>query len=249
MKTIHCSLFTTDKSVEKSILSCVQSFDMLKDPDIIHSMNELIERINQKMPDILFINCDEKNIHPKEILSFIPKSPFIIGLSKKADILPEMINLGCFDCLPTAHPTEKFFKTMSRILNILHFYMPETGSVRERKFAYKASSTTSASQNYTTIRHKKVQQRIAFDDIQYVEHVGNYLKIIKNNGNALYHNDTMKHFCSLLPREKFVRVNKSIVVNYFKIVKLEGNTLYLKKTSFPVSRIYASEIKTRLKKE
>ena len=105
------------------------------------------------------------------------------------------------------------------------------------------------SATYTTIRYKKVRQRVAFDDISYVEQVGNYLKIIKNNGSILYHNATMKQFFCSLPTDKFVRVNKSIIVNYNKIQKVDGNILFLKKASFPISRVYASSIKARLKNE
>lgn len=248
MKALNCSIYTTDKTVENLVVGCIQSFDCILYPTMISGTMDLIEKMSRIRPDILFVDCDCGQFKPKETLSLINKPPFIIAISKNENYFPELHDAGFFDCISPKNATLEFCKIMSRILNILQFY-GSNSCVKEKNPSYSASTSETKSTTYTTIRYKKVRQRVAYDDIAYIEQVGNYLKIIKSNGSVLYHNATMKQFYGSLPSDKFVRVNKSIIVNYNKIQKIDGNTLYLKKISFPISRVYSANIKSRLKNE
>src|SRR5574344_731469 len=244
MKKLNCILFIQDNILEEKILHRIHSFDSIEVIDIIKYAIEFVEKLNRIRPDLLFIDVDMVYIQPFEIIKLIPKPPFTFAITSRKEIVRDLIDNGFFDYINPKAEVDFFCKKMSKLLNITHYLWNQPNiHVSEPPNSYKGSKLGIKLKNYTFIKYKKTNMKLIFDDIMYIKNTGNCLRIESCSGKIYYHNSTLKRFLATLPNDKFVRINKSIIVNYHRIEKFEKNVVYLKNQPFNVSRIYTMNLK------
>lgn len=248
MKILSCMLFMMDKTIEEKLIKHIRAFDSIEINEIIKSRVGLIEKLNRKKPDLLFINLDNEEIDFSNIVKLIQKPPFIIGVTGNKKHLQERLDQGIFDFLDNKVEMEDICRKISKIWHIYHcLFPPKDPQANEAMPQYYAKSQPKL-KNHTFVRYKKMNTKVVFDDILFIKNTGNSLRIENYNNKVFYHNSTLKQFLSILPQENFIRINKSIVVNYNRIDHYEKNTIYIKNYSFKVSRIYAARLKDMLKR-
>jgi DNA-binding LytR/AlgR family response regulator len=87
--------------------------------------------------------------------------------------------------------------------------------------------------------------RLVYDDILYIENVGDYAKVrTSKNSHVVY--ATMKILEDKLPQVKFFRVHRSFIVNLSKIVDIEDSNLVIADKVIPISRANKSDLMQRL---
>lgn len=246
MKKISCCYFLNDAKLEAKLLECIKPFDTIELVEVFKNDAEMIERLSELKPSLMFINCDLEKFNTIELMKIIPRPPFTIAITKKKETVANLIDAGYFDYLEPSLDIKIFWKKFSRILELIR-YISQNEQVRESNNPYRKSKSSKNAKLYTMLKHHKTHTRICVNDILYVKNAGNCLRIENCNGVILYHNSTMKQFYELLPHDQFVRINKSIIVNYAKIEKFEHNTIFIKNLSFPVSRAYTNNIKNMIR--
>ena len=98
--------------------------------------------------------------------------------------------------------------------------------------------------NEIYIKHDGRYIRLPYSDIQYVENVGDYVKIFTSKHSYVIHS-TMKSLEEKLGK-KFLRVHRSYIVHLEKIVDIEENNLVIANKVIPISRANKSELLNRL---
>jgi hypothetical protein len=100
---------------------------------------------------------------------------------------------------------------------------------------------------YLTVRADRQQAKILFEDIDYIESMGDYVKIITDSNEPIITRERISHIIKELP-ENFLRIHRSFVVNSQKVefffkteVKVNGEIL-------PISRTYKKEVNRQLSK-
>jgi DNA-binding LytR/AlgR family response regulator len=86
--------------------------------------------------------------------------------------------------------------------------------------------------------------RLSYDDILYVENIGDYVKIFTKKQSYIVHT-TMKYLEEKLGND-FLRVHRSYIVHLDKIVDIEENTLVIENKVIPISRANKPELINRL---
>ena len=99
MKVLSCMIFMMDNTIEEKLIQRIRAFDSIEINEIIKTNVGLIEKLNRKKPDILFINLDNKEIAFSNIIKLIRKPPFIIGITDNKKQLQERLDQGVFDFL------------------------------------------------------------------------------------------------------------------------------------------------------
>jgi DNA-binding LytR/AlgR family response regulator len=87
------------------------------------------------------------------------------------------------------------------------------------------------------VKDNKVLHKISFDEIQYIEGCGNFIKIITDKKEVM-HLEKMKNIENLLPNDRFIRVHKSYIVSISKIEEIEGNRIINRNKIIPVGKHY-----------
>lgn len=81
--------------------------------------------------------------------------------------------------------------------------------------------------------------KIPTDDILFVESANEYIKIFRTNGEMVMTFMRLKNMENELPKDKFMRVQRSFIVNLTKIKAVEKNKIHLEhKKIIPVGEQY-----------
>lgn len=84
--------------------------------------------------------------------------------------------------------------------------------------------------------------KVNFKEILFIEGEGNYVKIWLNNQDKIMTLLTFKALEELLPKEQFIRVNKSYIVALQLITGIEGNILRLGDLTVPIGGTYKETV-------
>jgi DNA-binding LytR/AlgR family response regulator len=85
--------------------------------------------------------------------------------------------------------------------------------------------------------------KIDANKIDYVEAMGDYIKVVLGDKTYVVHS-TMKAFMAELP-ESFLRVHKSYIVNLDRVVEMDDTHLIGEYFNLPVSRSYKNLVKSK----
>lgn len=98
---------------------------------------------------------------------------------------------------------------------------------------------------YLTVRADRRQANILYDDILYIESMGDYLKIVKDSDEPVITLERISHVIKELP-ENFLRIHRSYIVNRRKIELFSKTELQVNGTTLPVSRTYKKHVHQQL---
>lgn len=87
--------------------------------------------------------------------------------------------------------------------------------------------------------------RLYYDDILYIESIGDYVKYCTSEKKYIAHS-TLKAVEEKLCKGNFMKVHRSFIVNLKKIVNIQDNTLRIGIDQIPVSKVLKSEVMGRI---
>lgn len=116
----------------------------------------------------------------------------------------------------------------------------------------KKSKTLEAEKNkllkgYLTVWADRRQAKILFEDIAYIESVGDYVKIITDSDRPVITRERISHISRELP-EIFLRIHRSYIVNGQKVSFFSKTELQVNGATLPISRTYKDRVNQQLSK-
>lgn len=94
--------------------------------------------------------------------------------------------------------------------------------------------------NHIFIKSGYQTQRIAYDDILYLEGLSDYVRIQTRRG-AILTLENMKDLVNVLPEQLFMRVHRSYIVALDKINYIENNRIVIDEKHIPISASYQEQ--------
>lgn len=249
MKKISCAVLMGDSRTQKEVIQRIDYFDSLEITNVFNNHIEMIETLNRECPCILFIDADNSQFNVLDTLKLVRRPPFMFAITSNKLRIPELLDNGFFDYLSPKLDMETFCKKVSKVLNIRNAFIDATPHfVREPENAYHTKKKKLSSPTTVFLKYKKIQSRLAIEEIAVIMNTTQGLKIETTKGKITYHNSTLKKFGQQLPDDLFIRINKSVIVNVNQIDKVEQKMIYVRKHSFPVSRIFAPALRDFIRK-
>ena len=178
--------------------------------------------------------------HPVDFILLQPQLPvfdgfdFINNLKENTNIILisnqpsdalRAYELGLIDCLPNRFSRERLEISLNRIR--------EKDSTSNRP-------QTSSDPLYLVVRCNLKNEKIPIDTIQWVEAMGDYVKIVTEQKNFVVLS-TMKAFMDQLPQDQFFRIHKSYIVNLNKVQGYRFKEIEIAQTALPLSRTRKKE--------
>lgn len=96
-----------------------------------------------------------------------------------------------------------------------------------------------------TVRADRQRAKILFENIAYIESMGDYVKIITDTDEAVITRERISHLIKKLP-ENFLRIHRSFIVNSQKVDHFSKTDLQISKTKLPISRTYKKQVNRKL---
>lgn len=206
-------------SVKSNQINLVETFDSVK---------EARKFLQHSAVDFLII---DPNLSNELGFAFIEKEqvnrPIIILSSRTKDAV-KAFTIGVFDFILKPLEKERFQKTIDRLGNQSYFI--------EKKEIILPTK-------YIDVRCDLMTERIEHEKIDFIEAMGDYVKIVTNERKYVVLM-TMKKILTLLPADTFFRCHKSFIINLEKVENYSANEIHLTTKSVPLSRFRTKEFKS-----
>lgn len=203
---------------------------------VCYSGEEAMDVIHNIHPDILLVDIKLKGpmtgiefVHQVSELRNIP----VVYLTANSD---RQTVKSAIETVPAAFITKPF---------------DEKDLVIAIELAFKNHAAKSISANghsktpYIFIKGTDQFEKVAIDDIHYLEAEGSYSKVFTYNKEYLLSGNLnqYKNLC-----QNFLRIHRSYIVNINNITGIDSNHVFVKEKALPIGRSHKDQIKDVLKK-
>lgn len=180
--------------------------------------------------DLIFLDVELPGVSGLEMLENSPALPQVIFATANKDYAFDAYQFEATDFLKKPITKIKFEGSVSKAVA----KAGETSTKRDKD-----------KPNYIFVKSDGRLVRIMIEDILYIENVGDYVKVVTNNGSHVTYN-TMRAVDGKLSEYDFYKVHRSFIVNLSKVVDIEDNSLVIGQTVIPISRSNRQGLMDRL---
>ena len=110
-------------------------------------------------------------------------------------------------------------------------------SVWGRTSSAASGGSRAAVDDFVVLRADRIDHRVRFSEIQYLEGYGNFIKVHMDRGMILVA-ETMTAMAQSLPDDLFLRVHRSFIVALDRIAQAGAGSLRVGEVEIPIGRSY-----------
>ena len=166
-----------------------------------------------------------------ELIESLTNPPLVILITAKTDYAVQGFQLQVVDYLVKPITLPRLLQAVNR--------------AEEWKLSDSKSIQSAESKNYFFARINNQLIRIDWDDILFLQAMGDYVVIV-TPGKKMPVHSTLKALEKKIPENRFTRVHRSYIVQVSKIVNLEENSIQINEHLIPVSERYKSELMEKM---
>ena len=193
----------------------VKTFSNLKDAQ---------KYINQFPVDLMFLDIQISRTNGMDFYKHLEKKIPVIFTTAFAEYAVDGFNVSALDYLLKPIDYERFEEAIHKAVLILV----------DKKLAQ--------SEDFLMIRADYKLNKIAYNDIVYIEGLDDYVKIHLIDQKKITARISMKSILEKLPENLFVRVHRSYIVPLKKVKSIQNKILYLDQIEIPIGETYRNSI-------
>lgn len=199
---------------------------------IVDSCNDAIcahKVLQEKEVDLMFLDINMPGLSGISFLKNLANPPLVIFTTAYSEYALEAFELNAVDYLKKPFSFERFCKAFFRAEELLQL-----------KKSNKENTNLAEAQDFLFIKSDKKNIKVKFSEIEYIEGLGDYIKIHLCD-KKIVTNLSMKKIFSLLPEQNFYRIHKSFIVAIDKIELTEGNMIKVNHVKIPIGNNYRQD--------
>jgi len=219
-----------DDELSRSILE-----DLINDTDgysLVCSCESGVEafKILQEEPvDLLFLDIEMPKMDGMELIKNLNPLPQVIFITSHPEYAAESYEYDVTDFIQKPLTHGRFLK-----------------AINKAEQRYKVEKVNISSEGDSIfIKADSRLVRINLKDINYIEALGNYMKIYTNDGRFTILS-TMKEIAEKLSGNDFVRVHRSYIVRLDRIESIEDHYIKIGAKHISIGKAYKDELVSRL---
>lgn len=213
--------------LEKYITSLSSLELMAKCNDALEAMSYLHEH----HVDVMFLDIKMPRLSGLDLLKTLKNPPFVILTTAFSEYALEGYEYSVIDYLLKPFSSERFLKAINKII--------------DQKMAKEEHAVPQSHQEITHdfifFKSDKINHKISFAEIKYIEGYGNYVKVFLRDKMLLI-SETMNNIQKNLPGNIFLRTHKSYIVSIKKITQIEGNMIRIGDARIPIGKHYKMNV-------
>jgi DNA-binding LytR/AlgR family response regulator len=185
--------------------------------------------LQNNMVDLLFLDVEMPGDTGFQLLDKLPIMPKVILTTSKKDYAYDAFQYNVTDYLKKPFSYVRFQESVTRAIDL----------------AAEVDSQPEPSQEDVFIKADGKLTRLNYNDILYIQSVGDYVKYCTVERKYRTHS-TLKAVEEKIKRKDFMKVHRSYIVNLKKIQNIEDCTLKIGLDQIPISKVLRSEVMGRL---
>ncbi len=201
-------------------IELVKTFSNIKDAQ---------KYLNQFPVDLLFLDIQISRSNGMEFYKSLERKIPAIFTTAFAEYALEGFNVAALDYLLKPIEYERFEEAVNKAVLVL------------------VDKQWTKDTEYLTIRADYKLNKIAYDDILYLEGLDDYVKIHLTNGKKITARISMKSILEKLPETQFIRVHRSYIVNTKHVSSIQNKTVFIGEQSIAVGDTYKNVLQDLMK--
>ncbi|MFY7670618.1 LytR/AlgR family response regulator transcription factor [Tenacibaculum sp. MEBiC06402] len=220
---INCIIIDDEPTSQDVLKKFVSDISWLEIKGVCNNAIEAIEIIEKEKIDLLFLDINMPKISGLDFYKSLNNPPLVIFTTAYSEYAVDGFNLNAVDYLLKPFSFERFYQSVQ-----------------------KARSIINKNSNQIVLKSDKKLFLIQYDDILYIESLGDYIKVNTQNQSLVVYK-TMNTIIDLLPDNKFMRVHKSFIINLEKMNYIEGNQVVIEDYKISIGQKYKTTFLDRIK--
>lgn len=236
--TLRCLVVDDDPLSVQVVLNCIANTPFLTASGSFTNPVEAAEHLRTNPVDLLFLDVEMPVLSGLDLLRTLQHQPLVVLITSSKNYAVEAFEQAVVDYLvkPVSYP--RFLQAAQKVLDTTE---------RTAATANEAIETSAPDADFTFVKVDNKLVRVNFDDVRYVEALGDYVHIVTGQSKLIVYS-TMKAVEGKFPTSRFVRVHRSFIVNFSRIQALEDNAVIVETKHIPVGQTYLREVMQRLNK-
>lgn len=226
---LKCVVVDDEPLAQSLMVDYIKQVNYLQLLKVFDNPVDVISYLKSNKVDLLFLDIQMGKMSGIQLLQVLKNKPFVIFTTAFEKYALKGYELDVIDYLLKPISFERFVKAVDKVYEL----------TKTPDFDPKTDRNVIANQkeSYLFVKTGSKLQKVDFDEILFIEGLGEYLKIITLSGQVL----TLQNFYNLsqvLPGGQFVRVHKSYMVSIDKIENIERNRIKIAEHLIPISNTF-----------
>lgn len=216
-----CLIIDDEKPAHLVIKSHISNCSELEFSGSVYNGKEAIQILSQQKFDLVFLDIDMPLINGIEVMQTLTHRPATIITTAYNNFAFEAYQNDAVDYLLKPISFPRFLK-----------------AIEKAKYFLKSDNDNNITT--LTVRVEGITKEMKFDDICYMQSIGNYVKIfLKNSEKPITVYNSLKNFLDTTSSKQFIQIHKSFIININYLEKVEKEFVLLKNNiSIPLGRKY-----------
>lgn len=217
---IPCMIIDDEPLAQKGIAEYIRETDFLELVAVCDSAVKAYSVLHKEAVQLILLDIDMPKLSGIEFLKSLQHPPAAIFITAYSQYALESYELNIIDYLVKPVSFQRFCKAVGKAREFLTKEPAQYPVEEENDFFLKVNSKF---------------EKIAYDDILYVEALQNYVSVYLPHKKLVSYL-TLSSLEKQLPAGRFMRVHKSYIVALNKIDTVDGNLITIGQQQIPVSR-------------
>jgi two-component system, LytTR family, response regulator len=198
---------------------------------------EVLSVLEKNTIDLIFIDIQMPGLSGLEFIGSLEHKPLVIFVTAYKQYALDSYDLNVVDYLVKPVSIERFIKACNRAkemyeLKSLKHWGASTGQLE-----------------YFFVNADYSQVKVMFNDIIWMEGLGDYVKIyLKSTNKPLVIRTSLKAIEAELPAHAFLRFHKSYLASIESITAVRKNSIFIKDIELPIGDTYKEEVDKLIRK-
>ncbi len=234
MKKFSCAIIEDEPLAQNVLKKYIDEQPALELEFICNDALEAQQLLTEHNIQLIFLDINLPRLSGINFLKTLSHPPLVIFTTAYTEYAVESFELDVVDYLLKPFSFERFLKAVNKAVDKLNLAEATTANEKATSFIF--------------LKADKKVYKVDFEDIFYIESIGDYAKVITRQGQYVV-NNTLKNLLEELPSLEFIRVHKSFIIAKSKIIFFEGNYVKVGDMDIPIGASYREEIYARLKEK
>ena len=237
VSNLRCLVVDDDPLSVQVVLNCINNTPFLTAEGSFTNPIEAAEALRTAPVDLLFLDVEMPLLSGIELLGTLQHPPLVVLITSSKDYAVQAFEHAVVDYLVKPVSYARFLQAAQKALE----------TAERRAAGPDAIEAPDADSDFTFVKVDNKLVRVGFDDVRYVEALGDYVHIVTGQSKLIVYS-TLKAVEEKFPSSRFVRVHRSFIVNFNRIQALEDNSVIVETKHIPVGQTYLREVMQRLNK-
>jgi len=236
--SLRCLIIDDEPLAHDVILSYLKDIPFIEVAGQCYRATDAFDFLNKHEIDLIFLDIRMPKLNGLDFIKTLKTKPIIIITSAYEEYALESFDLDVCDYLLKPFRFERILKATNRALEIYN--------LKNQQKLETIPNTAPAMPVKITIKTDKKHVIVNIDEIEYLQSLGNYVKVWFDQ-QFLLTPKTLSSFENQLPTDIFIRIHKSYLLNKKFVGFFEGNMIFLKNgTSLPIGKNFRTVVKVLL---